>query len=297
MAEGVLNKSMDRADLLDPEARPVIDDLNRLIWTLRRRGLFTSAWVGTVPRAPRGNWLLRLLSPDPTLGGERDALERGLHQRLNYQPLPGAADDMRIPWFLYWEIYWVLKHTRSLLRPGMRVLDAGGTASLFACYLASLGYELHAVDLNDALKSHADKLAAAMNWPLHSHVMDMSKLQFPDAHFDHAYSICVFEHLDWDVKQAALADVARCLKPGGTFSITFDYRNPAPGIFGYGKDFRPRNQLKTLADIDRTFLCSGHFERLGNAQFMDNAQSYLVNPKAPESPYTFGAIFLKKRGG
>jgi ubiquinone/menaquinone biosynthesis C-methylase UbiE len=228
--------------------------------------------------------------------GERRALARGMKQRLDYRPLPDAADDRRFPWFLYWEIYWVLRRVGPFLHPGMRLLDAGGASSLFTCYLASLGHELHSVDLNQRLLENGHRVASTMGWPaMFSYAMDMGALRFPDAYFDHAFSICVFEHLDYDVKQAALSEIARCLKPSGLLALTFDYRNPAPGVVGVGKDPRPRNSLKSESDLHRSFLSSGRFRVMGNPLFHDNAKSYLQHPRYHHEPYTFGAIFLQRR--
>jgi surface carbohydrate biosynthesis protein len=303
----IINRSMSREDLLTEDANHLIQDLNSLIENLYSKKLYMSSWVGTLPSAlltKKANleFNQRILHkfksqaenylPDPA---EADALARGMEQRLGYQPLPGAVDDLRFPWFLYWEIYWVLKVTMPFLHKGARLLDGGGTSSLFTCYMASLGFEVHSVDLNEKLRANGVRIAKDMNWNLNSYAMDLQKLEFPDTFFDHAFSICVFEHLDYNIKQGALAEIARCLKPGGILSITFDYRNPAPGVVGYGKDTRPRNQLKTQDDIRRSFLSTGHFELMGNQEFLDNGESYLVHHRFANTPYTFGAIFLRKK--
>jgi len=47
--------------------------------------------------------------------------------------------------------------------------------------------------------------------------MNLKHLSFDDASFDHAFSICVFEHLDYEVKQAAISEIARVLKTEGCF--------------------------------------------------------------------------------
>lgn len=138
------------------------------------------------------------------------------------------------------------------------------------------------------------KTARAMGWPMFSYVMDLQSLDFPDAYFDHAFSVCVFEHLEFETRRKTLAEIARCLKPGGILAMTFDYRNPAPGIFGYGKDTRPVNQLSSQEDIMRNFQSSGFFEIMGNDPFHDNEESYLVHHKFGHTPYTFGAMFLRK---
>lgn len=297
------NKSMNRDDLLTPDAQQIVKDLNRLIETIYEHEIAPSSWVGTLPKRPiereKASIWKRLLGEKVrgayrTDAGEVKALTRGDEQRLDYQPLVGAADDLRYPWFLYWEIYWVLRYMRPLLKPGQRLLDAGGAASLFTCYMASQGYELHSVDLNEKLLAHGDDIARKMGWTtMHSYCMDMRKLDFPDDYFDHAFSICVFEHLDFDIKQSALREISRCLKPGAILSLTFDYRNPAPGVVGIGKDPSPRNALKDKEDIARSFLGTGLFEIADGTEFVDDGRSYLQHPTFNNGPYTFGAIFLR----
>lgn len=305
LSNDIINRTMCRDDLLTEEAEPVVQDLNRLIRQMYDKKIFMSSWVGTLPSIAReerktfiNNLLRRLKSrgkADVSNSSEAIALERGMEQRLDYERLDDAEDDVRIPWFLYWEIFWVLRVTRPLLKAGMNLFDAGGSSSLFSCYLGSLGFKVHSVDLNEKLRENGERISQAMGWKMNSYTMNMRQLDFPDSFFDHAYSLCVFEHLDYDTKQAALAEIARCLKSGGLFSITFDYRNPAPGIFGYGKDTRPRNQLKAEEDIRRSFLSSGHFELIGNQKFYDNNRSYLVHQRFDNTPYTFGAIFMRKK--
>jgi len=290
MTREIINKTMSRGDLMSPEAAPVIDELNSLIRRMYRKRVCMSSWIGTLRAGRRKrfmDWLLRRVDA---------GLRLGVEQRLDYEPLPGAADDLRIPWFLYWEIFWVMKVAGPLLTKDMRLLDGGGASSLFSCHLASLGYEVHTIDLNKVLIDNDVRIAKVMGWNLHSYEMNLARMSFPDKHFDHAFSICVFEHLDYDLKQAALAEIARCLKPSGTLSLTFDYRNPAPGVVGIGKDPSPRNAIGTKEDIARNFLSTGHFELIGNPDFQDNGENYLLHPKCNHRPYTFGAIFLRRKG-
>lgn len=288
----VINKTMDRADLLSAEAQPVIEQLNHLIRAMYARQAYMTSWYGTLPQRRGLAGFIRRLK----LALGHDGAEAiGMANRgPAYEPLPGAADDGRVPWYLYWEIYWVLAHGPRITS-NMRMLDAGGTCSLFTCYLGSLGCEVHSVDINPQLVAHGNRIAHTMQWNVSSYAMDMSKLDFADEYFDHAYSICVFEHLDYEIKRQALAEMARCLKPGGVLSITFDYRNPAPCVEGRGADSREKNQLRSERDIHRAFLSTDHFEILANQDFVDNGKSYLVHPGHGNAPYTFGAIFLRKK--
>jgi len=324
---------MDRADLTTPEAQKVICEIDDLIKALNRKGLSATSWYGEfppeVPKKGSGRAGLMLLAKRllrrNTMEVQRrmsdvDRANRG----PDYTPLPGAVDDISFPWYLYWEIYWVLKNCPALHKD-MKLLDAGGASSLFTCYLASLGHEVHSIDLNPVLIENGNKTARKMGWNLHSYHMNMKHLDFPNGYFDHAFSICVFEHLALDLKHKALSELARCLKPGGTLSITFDFRNPAPSIteecveshpeglvptwetpgstrssstvvhFKEYYDDSEANQISTPDDIRRNFLATDDFGLRGNQGFVDNGKSYLVNHERHNVPYTFGSICLKKK--
>jgi SAM-dependent methyltransferase len=294
----VINKTMSRSDLFAEGAASIVDELDALIHRMYARGLFMTSWYGSLPGsgaeagAKRSSGPRRLL--DLVLGRSSRAVGVGIDNRgPDYEPLPGAADDARIPWYLYWEIAWVLTRGPEL-GSASRLLDAGGTSSLFTCYLASLGHEVHSIDLNEGLVSNGNAISQKMGWSMHSYTMNMERLSFDDAFFDHAFSICVFEHLDHEVKQAALCEIARVLKPGGMLSLTFDYRNPAPVLSGSGPDPSEANRLSSPEDLERCFLSTGLFELVGNESFHDNEESYLVHPGFADAPYTFGAMFLRK---
>jgi len=59
------------------------------------------------------------------------------------------------------------------------------------------------------------------------HFMDAARLEFPDASFDKAMSLCVIEHLEDD--ELVMQNVARALKPGGLFVFSADSLS-IPGI-------------------------------------------------------------------
>jgi ubiquinone/menaquinone biosynthesis C-methylase UbiE len=200
--------------------------------------------------------------------------------------------------FLYWEIEWVIRNGHRFEK-GMRVLDAGGTSSLFSCYLASLGLEMHCVDINPYLMKNAQKLARGMKWDMYTYTMDIEKMNFDDMFFDHAFSICVFEHLDFYTKQKAMVEVHRCLKQGGHLCLTFDYLNPAPYVFGYNQfDTKFRNALNSPKRVKQIMCANGLFELQGNHGCYDNGKRCLQPPQAAglgeANEYTFGALFLKK---
>lgn len=297
MPQLLMNKSMDRDDLLSPDGQTFVRELDQLRKDLERRHLPVTSWFGGLPPERPGlsrrglrAAAKRLLGRVPPRGivGEKN---RG---GASYESLPGIGDEDRHPWFLYWEAYWVSHHGPEI-GPGVRVLDAGGTASLFSCYLASTGAEVHSVDLNPKLVDAGRRIAKGMRWNLHSYAMNMKALEFPDGFFDHAFSICVFEHLHFDLRRQALAEIARCLKPGGMICLTFDYRGPGVSLAGSHYDRTPRNLLGDPEAVHRSFDGIEGLEVVGNHPFHDNGKSYLVAPEPGLEPYTFGSIFLRRK--
>jgi 2-polyprenyl-3-methyl-5-hydroxy-6-metoxy-1,4-benzoquinol methylase len=289
MSQPIINKTMARADLDSPRAREVIDELNALIVDLRARGLKISSWYGRFD-----------LSGDPK---SNEVINRG----YGYSAVPGAVDDRNFPWFLYWEIAWVLCHAD--IRPGQRLLDLGGTSSLFSFYLASKGVDVVTVDLNPALKANADHVAKTMGWKLENHTMDMRDLQM-QGEFDHITSICVFEHIPMFDRVDINTRVRDLLTPGGRFSITFDYRNPSRFA-----------RIDSPEDVEAQFVKPSQLAVRGNPEFADDGSSYLLHPfyskqrlwryklrsvwrrhfAATEiarikhvNDYTFGALFMEK---
>ncbi len=235
-----------------------------------------------------------------------------INRGMAYQPYPGNPDELKVPWFLLWEIAWLVANTP--LRPGSRVLDMGGAGSLFSSFLAARGHEVVSIDIDADLCRRADALGDAMNWRMRGEVMDMAELDFPDEHFDHIFSVCVFEHLPVSGRVRCNEHIRRVLKPGGTASYTFDYANPQ--AFG---------RLATPEDVKWQFVDPSGLSWRGQPHFEDNGLRYLSCPQsfgfgrftesaarihafvtgsmersqvlANETDYTFGALFLEKADG
>lgn len=254
---------MDRADLERPRAREIRAELDALVLDLRRRGLSPSNWYGGIDY------------------GDIAAFERA-NRGPDYEPLPDAADDERFPWFLYWEIAWLVMH--NSFEPGQRLLDLGGSSSLFSCYLASKGVEVVAVDLNPELAARGNELAAAGGWPLRNLVMDMRRLDAAElgGPFDHVTSVCVLEHIPLSGRIDVGGQVRSLLADGGSFSITFDYLNPAPTA-----------RIDSPEDVSEQFVEPSGLALRGNRDFRDNGLRYLRHPSFPGG-YTFGVLFQER---
>ena len=69
---------------------------------------------------------------------------------------------------------------------------------------------------------------------------------------------------------------------GGSFILLDQKFNPVSRTYSWTEN-ADENTVEDMINV------------LGNEQFYDNGQSYLVNPKHRNSPYTFGALFLRKR--
>lgn len=291
-----INKTMDRDDLLSSEGAPFVSQLSQLAQELEERRLPITSWYGGLFRpgfelSLKGmrSFIRRRFGRTGRIGPTAE-INRGAD---SYEPVPGIQCDDLHPWFLYWEAFWVMSNGPNL-RDGARILDAGGTASLFSYYLAAQGHETRSVDLNKRLAAAGDKTARAMNWNLHSYCMDMTHLEFGSGHFDHAYSLCVMQHLDSDTRKKALREIGRVLKAGGILSLTFDYG--APGVFlcDGGFNYEPDNQIRTPDDVCRHFISCPLFEPMGNLPFEDIGKTYLSWPPDPSNRYTFGAVFLRR---
>jgi 2-polyprenyl-3-methyl-5-hydroxy-6-metoxy-1,4-benzoquinol methylase len=287
--EMTINKTMDFMDLTSDRARSIRDELNDLIVQLASKNLKVSSWDGTFnleADVHSSNWI-----------------NRG----YGYKPLPSAADDTNFPWFLYWEIAWLT--INNDFRPGDRVLDLGGSSSLFSYYLASKGLEVTAIDIDEGLIQNGNAVSRQMGWNLRNYAMDMAKMTF-DSKFDHITSVCVYEHLPIRDRIATSKRVRDLLVHSGGFSITFDYRNPSR-----------KASINSSHDLYEQVIRPSGLRVRGNLDFFDNGVNYLLHPfyyrkrqwkikidcirRGRFSPlqffktkrsndYTFGAIFLQK---
>ena len=282
---------MERADLDRPEARALIQEIDELVRRLRAKGLRVSSWYGGLELDRHRR--------------EFQALNRG----FGYAPLPEPVDDELFPWFLYWEIVWIVLSTP--FEPGDRVLDMGGSSSLFSFLLASRGLPVTTVDLDEELVLNGNAVAQAMSWDLANEVMDMRRLDFAEP-FQRVTSICVFEHIPACDRVEVNKRMQDVMAPGATFSITFDYQNPSRAA-----------RISSPRDIEEQFVRPSGLQVRGNRELHDSGERHLLNPfyhprafprlkvapilrrefpptelfrRKRANDYTFGALFLEKPG-
>ncbi len=143
----------------------------------------------------------------------------------------GAPHGLRqfTNWSKLWEYPWVWHH--GLAREswsGRRVLDLGSEQSPFPWWLAARGAEVTLVETRADWIPQWEAIRAALGVRVDWRIVPDSRLPFPRGHFDAVTSFSVIEHQP--DKEVAVAEVARVLKPGGLFGLSFDICEPELGM-------------------------------------------------------------------
>ena len=122
------------------------------------------------------------------------------------------------------------------VKPGSKVLDVGcGPASLTLAAKRKSGPtgEVCGVDASPQMIAEARKQARKAHLEIDFRNAVAEKLPYEDNKFDAVVSRLVFHHLPGDLKEQALAEIYRVLKPGGTcLVVDFELDSlPGPGFF------------------------------------------------------------------
>lgn len=116
------------------------------------------------------------------------------------------------------EYPWITSNIGS--ETGKKILDIGVGSSSFSLQLASLGHEVHAIDLEDSrekeLKDFSTKIPS-----YHFLIADATKLLYGKAIFDCVLFVSSLEHILEPEK--AIFEAERVLKKGGLLLITVPY--------------------------------------------------------------------------
>jgi ubiquinone/menaquinone biosynthesis C-methylase UbiE len=115
---------------------------------------------------------------------------------------------------------------------GHSVLDVGcGTGSLSLAAKAVVGSSgrVSGIDPAHEMVEAATKKASRARSDVDFRVGVVEDIPFPDARFDVVLSSLMLHHLPEGVKRQGFAEIARVLKPGGTF-LAVDLSTASPGL-------------------------------------------------------------------
>lgn len=189
------------------------------------------------------------------------------------------SSHMQGNWLRLWE------YSSAIIESGvdsrMRVLDAGGTGTIFSYYLASEGCEVLTVDIDKKKVIDANKLATSWKYKMVNLCESITDLSFKDDVFDRVFSICVIEHLSLEDQPKAIRELVRVLKKDGILVLSFDF----------GKNGAD-NPILSKGEVFSRIIEPSGLEVLNNWEFSTDVLDY--GDASPDR--TFGIVFLKKSG-
>lgn len=141
--------------------------------------------------------------------------------RRRYQRIAPLYDLLDMPFE-----YWRYRPIRPLLFEGLSgvILDAGvGTGRNLPFY--PTGAAVTGIDLSPAMLKQATRRLTSSRAIVELKVMDVTRLAFPNAYFDAAVASFLFCTLPDALQVAALCQIRRVVKPGGSIRL-LEYSRP-----------------------------------------------------------------------
>lgn len=184
-----------------------------------------------------------------------------------------------------WDVDLALRHLESTLQRDAPILDIGCYASEVLLSLHKLGFtNLTGVDLNPRLT------AMPLGDRIKYVVSDFMQTPFENSSFQAITSVSVIEH--GYKPRPLLAEVARLLRPGGTFLASFDYwpdKIDTTGVKFFDMSWLifSRDDVQELIDIAATF------DMTPQGALVFEAKDRVI--ACGGKHYTFAALNLTKR--
>lgn len=148
------------------------------------------------------------------------------------------------------------------LKPGEKVLDVGCGIGGGDLYLAkTFGVTVHGVDLSSNMISIAEerKLSKSMTDKVSFEICDITKVKFPENHFDVIYSRDTILHIE--NKPVLFSNFLKWLKPGGRLLVTDYCRGDQRHSEEFVEYVRQRNyHLLTVRDYGKLLKDVGFHE-------------------------------------
>jgi SAM-dependent methyltransferase len=181
-------------------------------------------------------------------------------------------------WLKRLDLYRYLEYAAVLqalgLWPGAFILDVGSSNSLLPIYLATQGYAVLSVDIDDCrLKQQRKRLLRLEGklFPtgrLHFEHQDARAFTLKNNTFDCVTAISVLEHIPDEGDKEAVREMARVVKPGGLVIITVPY----------GTKYFQGRPPQTTAATQRVYSESALAERLAKPSLLSEGHRwYFIN--------------------
>jgi SAM-dependent methyltransferase len=178
-------------------------------------------------------------------------------------------------------------------RGARSALDLGCGVGRHACFLASAGLEVQAMDASVSGLDFAARQARDVGLDVTFRDGLMTALPYADASFDYVLSFNVIYHGDGGVVARAISEIHRVLKPGGLFHGTLlSKRN---SHYGLGKEIAPDTFVVDGAEGDKGhphFYCAA----AGVVKLFEDFELLSLFDREHESPGTYHWHLLAERG-
>jgi len=139
----------------------------------------------------------------------------------------------------------------------LKVLDLGCGVGRHALAYARLGLDVTAVDMAEQGLSELRRASGEEDLAVTTQTAAMTELPFETGSFDHVLSFNVIYHGDPLIVRAAITEIARVLKPGGTYQGTMLSKRNVK--YGKGEEVAPNTFVDAAIDPDDSDKIHPHF--------------------------------------
>ncbi len=223
----------------------------------------------------------------------RRQLLRFLRRHFSWSWRPVAVNGvLRRRWYIRRLKLWEYARGWALAPPvaGERLLDFGGGGTLPPFAAAAAGAEVHVLDIDPMLTGYGSQVARQRGWNLQGSSVDLAASDgvLPDGwgNYHAIQSFCVLEHIPYAGQRRCLRRLAQALRPGGRMVLTFEYGKDAPGE-------APWHGMEELGAM-RTLLQEEGLNLLGDGDFEDGGERFVLDHRHPRAHFTFGMLALER---
>jgi len=142
-----------------------------------------------------------------------------------------ASHDLRqfTTWSKIWEYPWLWRNAlASVDWDGTRIIDVGAEMSPLPWLLATLGARVTLIETDEQWIDRWERARRALRADVDWHIVSDESLPVAPGSVDVVTSLSVIEHQP--DKRRAFDEVARVLRPGGVFALSFDICEPEMGM-------------------------------------------------------------------